>query len=312
MCVRNKICSFCERDAFSGMVLYTSMRAYQIVFFLILATLATVCLAHPEIAPGQRVRVVEVEVPSASMKKDVPTTVVLPSNYADSDSRRYPVVYMLHGAGNDRRTYACEPILSLADRIGAIVVCPYGGASWWMDSPQMPHMRYETFVTKELVPYVDGHYRTVADRSGRAIAGHSMGGHGACFIGFGHADLFGAVGNVMGGVDLRPFATRPDLLKLLGDPAAHPDDWKRFSAISRAAKLRNGEVQFTTVVGTGDFFLDVNRAMHDLLSSNRVAHVHQEIRGIDEEHSTHTRTFAYEAMKTVFGRFGEYFKSESK
>ena len=288
------------------------MRTYQIVFVLILVTLAFVCSAHTEIAPCQSVRVMEVEVPSASMKKNVPTTVVLPSNYAVSDARRHPVVYMLHGAGNDQRTYACEPILSLADRIGAIVVCPYGGASWWIDSPQVSRMRYETFVTQELVPYVDGHYHTVANRNGRAIAGHSMGGHGACFIGFGHTDLFGAVGNVMGGVDLRPFEQRKDLVKLLGDPAAHPDDWERFSAISRAAKLRNGDVQFTTVVGTGDFFLGVNRAMHDLLSSNRVAHVHQEIRGIDEEHSTHTRTFAYEAMKTVFARFGEYFKSERK
>ena len=112
----------------------------------------------------------------------------------------------------------------------------------------------------------------------------------------------------MGGVDLRPFSTRKDLVKLLGDSAAYPDDWRRFSAVSRAAKLRNGEVQLTTVIGTGDFFFGVNRALHDLLSSNRVAHVHQEVRGIDEEHSSHTRTFAYEAMKTVFARFEEYFK----
>ena len=267
-------------------------------FFPILATLAVVSSVH----------VAEVKVPSASMKKDVPTTVILPGSYSDPSSRRYPVVYMLHGAGNDQRMYACEQIISLAERIGAIVVCPYGGASWWIDSPRMPWMRYETFVVKELVSYVDAHYRTVADRSGRAIAGHSMGGHGACFIGFGHTDLFGAVGNVMGGVDLRPFDSRKDLVQLLGDKKAYPEDWERFSAISRAEKLHNGEVQFTTVVGTGDFFFGVNRAMHDLLSSNRVAHVHQEVRGIDEEHSTHTRTFAYEAMKTVFARFGEYFK----
>ena len=268
-------------------------------FFPILATLAVVSSVH----------VAEVKVPSASMKKDVPTTVILPGSYSDLSSRRYPVVYMLHGASNDQRTYACEQIISLAERIGAIVVCPYGSASWWIDSPRMPWMRYETFVAKELVPYVDGHYRTIADRRGRAIAGHSMGGHGACFIGFGHTDIFGTVGNVMGGVDLRPFSTRKDLVKLLGEQAEHPDDWWRFSAISRAEKLHNGEVQFTTVVGMGDFFLDVNRALHDLLSSNCVAHVYQEVRGIDEEHSTHTRTFAYEAMKTVFARFGEYFKS---
>ena len=298
MCVRDKLCSFCERGDIRDMILCTSMSACQIFLLPLLVTLALACSAH----------VTEVEVPSTSMKKKVPTTVALPSSYADSTPRRYPVVYLLHGAGNDQRTYACEPILSLADRIGAIVVCPYGGASWWMDSPRMPHMRYETFVAKELVPYVDAHYRTVADRRGRAIAGHSMGGHGACFIGFGHTDLFGAVGNVMGGVDLRPFATRKDLVNLLGEQAEHPDDWRRFSAVARAEKLRNGEVQFTTVVGTGDFFFGVNRELHDLLSSNRVAHVHQEVRGIDEEHSTHTRTFAYEAMKTVFARFGEYFK----
>ncbi len=244
------------------------------------------------------------------MKKDVPTTVMLPSSYAVSGTRRYPVVYLLHGAGNDHRTYACEPVLSLADGLDAIVVAPFGGESWWIDSPRIPSMRYETFVTRELVPFVDSNYRTVADRRGRAIAGHSMGGHGATFIGFGHADVFGAVGNVMGGVNLMPFPDRADLRKLLGPQVEFPEDWRSHSALARAAALRNGDVQFTTVVGTGDFFYGVNRELHELLSSNRVAHVHQEVTGADEAHSTHTRTFAYEAMKTVFSRFGEYFKTE--
>ena len=253
--------------------------------------------------------IAEVEVRSETMRKVVPTTVMLPAGYASSPARRYPVVYMLHGAGNDQKTYACEPVVSLADRIGAIVVCPYGGASWWIDSPRLPQMRYETFLVKELVPHVDAHYRTVADRRGRAIAGHSMGGHGACFVGFGHTDVFGAVGNAMGGVDLRPFSARRDLVKLLGERTDHPEDWTRHSAVNRAAKLKNGEVQFTTVVGTGDFFFGVNRAMHDLLSSNGVAHVHVEVCGKDKAHSTHTRVFAYEAMKTLFLRFGEFFKN---
>ena len=122
--------------------------------------------------------------------------------------------------------------------------------------------------------------------------------------------MFAAVGNVMGGVDLRPFSSRADLRKLLGSPEEHPADWERFSAVSEAAKLRNGDIQLTTVVGTGDFFFGVNRAMHDLLSSNRVAHVHLEIRGADDEHSTHTRTFAYEAMPIVFGRISEVFADD--
>ena len=271
--------------------------------------LIAVCVAlSGRAAPSSQSKILSLGVPSAAMGKNVPTTVILPSGYESRPDRRFPVVYLLHGSGNDQKTYACEPVLSLADRIGAIVVAPYGGASWWLDSPRLPKVRYETFVTRELVPYVDAHYRTVADRRGRAIAGHSMGGHGACFVGFGHTDLFGAVGNAMGGVDLRPFSNRKDLVKLLGEKESHPDDWTRSSAITRAAGLKNGDVQFTTVVGTGDFFFGVNRAMHDLLSSNGVAHVHMEVCGRDREHSTHTRTFAYEAMKTLFARFGEFFK----
>jgi len=246
-------------------------------------------------------------VKSQAMHRDVPVNVVLPKGYGEGEGR-YPTVYLLHGKGNDQSTYAQEPILSLVDRYQVIAVCPFGDASWWMDSPRDPSVRYETFVGGELLPYVDGNFRTIATRERRAIAGHSMGGHGACYLGFRHKDLFGAVGNVMGCVDLRAFPSRGDLRDLLGPLQDHPEDWERHSSIVEAAKLKNGDVQLTTVVGTEDFFFAVNRAMHDILSKKGVAHVHIEIRGEDEAHSSHTRVFAYEAMSIMFARFDEVFR----
>ena len=66
-------------------------------------------------------------------------------------------------------------------------------------------VRYETFISDELVKYVDSHYKTVADRKGRAITGLSMGGHGAMWNGLRHSDVFSAAGSTSGGVDYPPF-----------------------------------------------------------------------------------------------------------
>jgi len=88
----------------------------------------------------------------------------------------------------------------MADRYGAIIVTPDGGVdSWYFDSPVDPTYRYETFVTQELIPYIDKLYKTVADRSGRAIAGLSMGGHGALYLAIRHQELFAAAGSMSGG-----------------------------------------------------------------------------------------------------------------
>ena len=136
----------------------------------------------------------EVQVPSPAMNKDVPASVVLPAKYAQDPGAAWPVVYVVHGAGGNHRTYATAELTYLADQYGFILVCADGGkTSWWFDSPIDPTYKYETHVTKELVPWIDAHYRTYATRTQRAIMGGSMGGHGACWLGFRHKDLFGAV-----------------------------------------------------------------------------------------------------------------------
>lgn len=131
-------------------------------------------------------RVDTVAVLSPSMHKTVKSVVVLPASYDQSPEKRYPVVYLLHGHGGNYAAYVNQTRPQLpqdASNMEFIAVCPDGGRdSWYWDSPADPKNRYETFVASELVKYIDKHYRTKADRTGRASPGFSMGGHGALWL----------------------------------------------------------------------------------------------------------------------------------
>lgn len=236
----------------------------------------------------------EFAVRSAAMEKDVPVTVVFPKGYAGGTSR-YPVAYLLHGYGGNHREYLEKTgkVEEAVDRYGFIAVCPDGlVSSWWVDSPVDPKIRYETFVAKELVAWADANLRTVPDRAKRAIAGASMGGYGAMTIGCVHKDVFGAIGSIHGGVELRPFAHNWDIAKRLDPEKRLGRVWDDFSAITKARGVRNGELEILMVIGTADqFFLQGNRKLHELFILNDVAHTYVEIRGKDEVSSAHNFTF---------------------
>lgn len=253
-------------------------------------------------------RVETVQIPSPSMKREIPATVVLPDGYADSN-RLYPVVYMLHGAGGSHATYPeLEVVRRQADRDGLVVVCPDGGKTgWWLDSPEDPAFRYETHVVREVLPFVERRYRIAADKAHRAIAGGSMGGHGAAYIAIRHRELFGSLGIVFGGVDLRPFPNGWDIAKRLGRLSDYPDRWRANSVVTLAEGLKDGELDIYSIVGTSDFFLKVNRDLHETLTRNGVRHTYVEYRGGDEAHSSHSREFAVIAYERVLSRFAARF-----
>src|SRR3546814_309303 len=118
-----------------------------------------------------------VETFSDVMQKNIKAVVITPDNY---DSRTaFPVLYLLHGHGGDYADWInrAPSLAGYADLYGMIIVCPDGGRnSWYFDSPIDEAIRYETYVSDELVAWMDHHYKTVADRKGRAITGLSMGG----------------------------------------------------------------------------------------------------------------------------------------
>jgi len=128
--------------------------------------------------------------------------VVLPPSYASAPKRRYPVVYALHGysIGAEQWTHEIHVPQTIEGAFakGAremIVVFPdsktiHNGS---MYSSSATTGDFETFIARDLVRYIDAHYRTIPDRLSRGLMGHSMGGYGTARVGMKHADMFGAI-----------------------------------------------------------------------------------------------------------------------
>ena len=134
---------------------------------------------------------------SALLARAVAYCTALPPGY-DGDAARYPVLYFLHGLFENEMSWSersgqetWEGLMSQGKTGKFIVVMPDGGESFYINSFD-GHERYEDFFIQELVPAVDGKYRTVANRNARGISGVSMGGFGALHLGMRHPDVFGS------------------------------------------------------------------------------------------------------------------------
>jgi S-formylglutathione hydrolase FrmB len=207
------------------------------------------------------------------MKKEIKAVVVTPASY--NNENRFPVVYLLHGySGNYADWIKKVPaIKDLADQYQLMIVCPDGNfSSWYFDSPEQPDNKYETYVATELVKWIDGKYKTIADKKARAITGLSMGGHGALYLAFKHQDVFSIAGSMSGGVDLRPFPNNWDIAKRIGTYAAKPDQWENRSVINLTHLLTPNALALIIQCGTEDFFYKVNVQLHEKLAYQNIPH----------------------------------------
>ena len=213
---------------------------------------------------------------SAAMHKSIKAVVIKPADY--SQSKKFPTVYLLHGAGGKYSDWVTnvpdkQTVQRLADEYDIIIVCPDGNiTSWYFDSPVDPAYKYETYVSSELVSYIDSHYSTIKDRSKRAITGLSMGGHGALYLAFKHQDVFGACGSMSGGVDLRPFPDRWDIDKRLGPYNQYPERWEANSVINLTYLLKPDSLAIAFECGSDDFFYQVNKNLHEKLLERNIPH----------------------------------------
>ncbi|MGL4852089.1 MAG: alpha/beta hydrolase, partial [Phocaeicola sp.] len=208
---------------------------------------------------------------SPSMEKEVTVVTIVPQKALSGEN--CPVIYLLHGYGGNAFTWLGikKNLPEIADKEGIIIVCPDGKNSWYWDSPIHPKVRYETFVADELIPHIDSKYATIAYRTGRAITGLSMGGHGGLWLSFRHTNLFGAGGSMSGGVDIRPFPTSWEMEKSLGKMEENPLAWEKHTVMTQVDQLQPGELALIIDCGLGDFFLDVNKALHQKLVDKEIA-----------------------------------------
>jgi S-formylglutathione hydrolase FrmB len=247
--------------------MYTFFKNAQLVR-RILFTFLLVVFAHVALAAS----VDTVITYSTSMKKKIKAVVVLPAGY--DGEKRFPTVYLLHGYGGGYADYIknTPAIKDYADQYQLIIVCADGRNSWYLDSPVDSTWKYETYVSNELVRFIDQRYKTIGDRKGRAIMGLSMGGHGALSLAIKHQDVFGAAGSMSGGLDLRPFPANWEISRRLGSYATNQASWKENSVMEMVPLLSTNQLALLIDCGEDDFFYPVNLKFHEQLKYNNIDH----------------------------------------
>ena len=201
---------------------------------------------------------------SDSMNKSIPNIVILPNSYSN-EKEGFSVLYLLHGASGNYTDWPTKvpQIQELADLYNIIIVCPDGGFnSWYVDSPIDEQWRYETYFSSELIRQVDKTYNTSALKSGRAITGLSMGGHGAFYLAFRHQHLWGAAGSMSGGMDIRPFPNSWSISQRLGSYSEYPENWEKNTIINMVHLLDGKSLMLIFDCGVDDFFFDGNQRLH--------------------------------------------------
>lgn len=215
-------------------------------------------------------------------------TVTIVSKYVESPSKatvvvpdgkkgqKFPTVYLLHGYDGDYRTWSkvTQPeIGKVADEFGMIIVMPDGRDSWYWDSPVDPKFQMESFFTKELVPYIDANFPTIPEAGKRAITGLSMGGHGSLYLATRHPDIWKNAGSMSGGLDLRPFAHRWNVKKMIGTSIGqNPALWDEHTVSGMIPQIKDAGLNLTFDCGCDDFFARVNEKLHQDLLAAQVPH----------------------------------------
>ena len=230
----------------------TAQRVTAMAFIVVLASTAgfsQVPTTVPDVVPGARPATVErITIHGKALEGnlegdavDRTVLVFLPPSYSSERSRRYPVVYALHGYSIGAEQWSQEihvpQTIEGAFARGAkemIVVLPdsktvHNGS---MYSSSATTGDFETFIARDVVSYIDAHYRTIPNRNSRGLVGHSMGGYGATRIGMKHPDVFGSL-----------YIMSPCCLSARGAGPANPANEEALAAVKTAedsAKLPFG------------------------------------------------------------------------
>ena len=146
-----------------------------------------------------------------SVGRSMRFNLVLPKDYGQSE-KRYPVLYLLHGYGGNYTGWIQDGVADYAADYDLIVVVPDSGNSWyanWKVSEDGMKNNWEDYIVKDVVGYIDSHYRTISACQGRAIGGLSMGGYGAMVIGLRNPEMFCSIACHSGALSYgRKFAER--------------------------------------------------------------------------------------------------------
>jgi S-formylglutathione hydrolase FrmB len=229
-------------------------------------------------------------VPSKILGHPVSYCVFLPPGYDSETGHKFPVLYFLHGLGENSQTLLTSGGWNLIEdlweqkQIGEfLIVTPGADRSFYINSRD-GKTRYEDFFIGEFLPFIEGHYRIQSERRFRGITGISMGGYGALRFAFRYPQLFGSVSAHSAALVAKlPPVQAADprgeaLGRVMGAAFGTPFDrtfWNRnnpFTLVEEGAHPAGMGIYFDC--GTEDQFgFDAGaRAFHDLLSAKKIPH----------------------------------------
>ena len=221
---------------------------------------------------------------SKSLQRDMRYRVLLPRGY-EAGTKRFAVLYLLHGLDGDYTDWTTNSkVQDYAQPLPLIIVMPDADDSWYANSATVPADKFEDYIVKDLVAEIDARFRTRASRSGRAVAGLSMGGYGALKFALKYPGMFAFAGSLSGALDApihldeRVPEYREKLLAAFGphgNPAHSANDLFQLVARADAAHLP----YLYVACGAEDGFLPINREFVSSLPSRKIAFEYHETPG---------------------------------
>ena len=247
--------------------------------------------------------------PSEVAKTDVSYLLYLPPDYETNPSKRYPVVYWLHGMcghawNGSGFINQLEGAIQSKQAPPMIAVLVNGMAdSYYFDSPD-GKWPIESVLVKDLVPYIDRTYRTIAKREARAVEGFSMGGFGAAHLAFKFPDVFGIA--VIDAGAFNSYETfrqgLPEIsAKMFGDSSYFDENDPMRLVTENAGRLR-GRTKIRVAVGDQDNLEQPAHDLHMNLVKLGVAHEYEVVPGVAHDRQRFYDTLGARAF-TIYNRY---------
>jgi putative tributyrin esterase len=266
------------------------------VFWLILLLILPTAVQAQK-TETSKTAVQDLKLNSKLMAREMPYKVILPLKYEADKTKRFAVIYLLHGLEGHYDNWVTKSKLAEhAAKYEYIIVTPEGNNGWYTDSATLKNDKYESYIIKELVPEIDKKFRTLADRQNRTIAGLSMGGYGALKFGLKYPQMFALVGSFSGALPA-PLWTNATLgglsrWKTLTDsltaaygaddsPTRRENDIFRIVGEMPADKIKSLPFIYLDC-GTEDFLIRFNRDFATILFDKKIPHEFRQLPGVHD------------------------------
>jgi len=280
------------------------------LLLLVLLTNASFAVPHGKVLEGLAFK-------SELLKYDVNYAIYLPPDY-DTSTRKYPVVYLLHGYTDDESAWvqfgevnlAADNAIESREIPPMIIVMPDAGVTWYMNDYQNKESWEDMFI-KEFIPYIESTYRIRAKKEFRGVSGLSMGGYGSLMYALRYPDMFAACAAFSSAVwtdeefltmDEKGFNEMFDKLigKNLKGEARRTKHWKEHHPLDLARTLPEESLKKFRLYmdcGDDDFLIKGNCSLHFVLKDRNIPH---EFHVRDGAHNwTYWRTGITDALKFI-------------